>query len=114
MPKFILLLTGSGDYATFSPAQNEAALKVYMEWTQKLHTDGSFLHAERLSGQAKTIHPGPNPEVTDGPFAESKEAVAGYYAITAADFDDATKIALGCPHTQYGGYVQVHGVYEMK
>jgi len=114
MSKFILLLTGQGNYATLSPAENEAALKAYMEWTGQLRSNGNFLDAERLSGQFKVIMPGPNPVVSDGPYAESKEAVGGFFAISAETFEEATNIGLGCPHLKYGGEVQVHGVYEMK
>jgi len=114
MPKFYLLLTGAGDYASFSPSEHEAALKAYMEWTTKLRNDGAFLDAERLSFETRVISPGPSQVITDGPFAESKEAIAGYYAVTADDLDHATKIASGCPHLNYGGKVEIRGVFDMK
>jgi hypothetical protein len=40
--------------------------------------------------------------VLDGPFAESKEVIAGYFVIEAADLDTAVKIASGCPNAEFG------------
>ena len=113
MSKFVLLLTGSGTYASLSPAEHEAALKLYMDWTSKLRADGYFLDAERLADETRLISPGVKPVVTDGPFAESKEAVAGFYAVEAKDLDAATELALGCPHLKYGGYMHVRPVFAM-
>ena len=48
--------------------------------------------------------------VTDGPFAETKEALGGYYLIDAADLDEALAIAKLCP-APYGG-VEVRPVME--
>jgi hypothetical protein len=40
--------------------------------------------------------------VTDGPFSESREVMAGFYTIEAADFDEAVKLALTNPHVSSG------------
>ena len=40
--------------------------------------------------------------VLDGPFAESKEVIAGYFVIEAADLDTAVKIASDCPNAEFG------------
>jgi hypothetical protein len=40
--------------------------------------------------------------ILDGPFAESKEVIAGYFLIEAADLDAAVKIAADCPNAQIG------------
>ena len=48
--------------------------------------------------------------VTDGPFAEVKEALGGYFAIKAVDYDEATKISKGCPHLKYGGWIELRKV----
>ena len=114
MPKFFLILTGEGEYPTMSPAENEAALKAYMEWTGQLRANGTFLDAERLSADIKIINPGPSPVITDGPFAESKEAIGGFFVVNAANIEEAASIGSGCPHLKYGGVVQVRGVYEFN
>ena len=40
--------------------------------------------------------------VTDGPFAESKEVIAGYFIIEADSREEAVEMAKGCPHTEVG------------
>jgi hypothetical protein len=47
--------------------------------------------------------------VTDGPFAESKEAVAGFFVIEAASLAAAVEIANGCPGLDVGQTVEVRG-----
>ena len=114
MPKYYLLLTGEADYAPLSPAEGEATLKAFMDWSGSLAAEGRLLAAERLSNEEfKILRPGANPLSTDGPYAESKEAIGGYFAITAADVEEAAKIASGCPHLQHGGSIQVRGVYAV-
>jgi hypothetical protein len=48
--------------------------------------------------------------VTDGPFAESKEAVAGYFLLDIAGLDEAVAIAQECPGLPYGARVEVRPV----
>ncbi|HLQ55446.1 MAG TPA: YciI family protein, partial [Streptosporangiaceae bacterium] len=40
--------------------------------------------------------------VTDGPFAEAKEVIAGYFIIEAGSLDEAVQIAAGCPNAEFG------------
>jgi hypothetical protein len=49
--------------------------------------------------------------VTDGPFAETKEALGGYYLVEAADLDEATEIAKHCP-AAFGG-VEVRPIWVL-
>jgi hypothetical protein len=50
--------------------------------------------------------------VLDGPFAESKEVIAGYFIIEAPDLDAAVKIAAGCPNAEFGS-VEVREIVPM-
>jgi hypothetical protein len=51
--------------------------------------------------------------VADGPFAESKEAVGGYFYLQVVDENEALEIARQCPGLQYGAIVEVRPVAEM-
>jgi len=51
--------------------------------------------------------------VSDGPFAETKEQLGGFYLIDAKDLDEATAMAGMMPHLAYGGSVEVRPVREM-
>jgi hypothetical protein len=49
---------------------------------------------------------------TDGPFAETKEALAGYLLFEAADLDAAVELAAGIPAARLGGAIEVRPVVE--
>ena len=51
--------------------------------------------------------------VTDGPYAEAKEVIGGYYLIAASDYAAAVKISEGCPHLKYGGRIEVREIEQM-
>jgi hypothetical protein len=48
--------------------------------------------------------------VSDGPFAESKEAIGGYFLLDVPSLDEAVAIAQGCPGLPYGVQVEVRPV----
>ena len=48
--------------------------------------------------------------VLDGPFSETKEIIGGYFAIQAEDYDEAVRLAEGCPHLDYGGLIELRQV----
>ena len=50
--------------------------------------------------------------VTDGPFAESKEAIGGYFLLRVKDRNEAAEIAKECPALKYGLTVEVRPVAE--
>ena len=53
---------------------------------------------------------GKNRVVSDGPFAESKEAIGGYFLLDVASLDEAVAIAQECPGLPYGIRVEVRPV----
>lgn len=112
MPRYFILLIGSGDYATLSPDQQQKVLADYMAWRESLIQKRVYVDAERLGPECRIIEPGPKPVAMDGPFAESKEFVAGYFVVQTANIDEAVELAYGCPHLQHVGYIQVRGVFE--
>jgi hypothetical protein len=50
--------------------------------------------------------------VVDGPFAEAKEAIGGYFFLRVADIEEATEIAQRCPSLAHGMTVEVRPVAE--
>lgn len=110
MPQYMLLLyddpTG---WAKLSPDQMQKAIEKYMAWTKKPFTKDS----QRLAQDAGRVirSQGGKPKATDGPYSETKEILGGYYTIVAANYDEAVKLALGHPHLEYGGTVEVRQVY---
>jgi hypothetical protein len=77
----------------------------HLEFNNRLRKSGNWIEAEALqpanTSRNVRIRRG-KPSVTDGPFAESKELVAGFYLIEARDIDEATRIASEIPSAPLG------------
>lgn len=75
-------------------------------WRQKLESQKKIVSTgNRLSKRGRVIKA--NNVVTDGPYAEIKEVLAGFMVITAEDFEEAVAIAKECPIILSGGNVEI-------
>ena len=88
---------------------------VYEEYAA-VSRDKATKHGAQLMGTdtAKTVRVKAGETlVTDGPFAETKERLGGYYLVEADSIDDAAKLAAKIPSARLGGSVEVRQVVEM-
>ena len=95
-------------------AETEAFLKGYQRFNDELIAAGAMLSAERLqpTETSATVRVENGRMVaTDGPFAETKEQLGGYYLIEALDRDEAFAWAAKIPHATEG-HVEVRPVFE--
>jgi hypothetical protein len=105
--RFLCLIFLNEDEMDALPADEMHGLNVgHLALNEELRADGRLVEAEALepAAAAVTVRPrrGRPTTVTDGPFAESKELVAGFYLIEAADRDEAIAIAARFPGAQHG------------
>lgn len=77
-----------------SPEQLQEYMKMYHDWVNGIIAQNKFNGGVGLSTEGKVIR---KEVVTDGPYAEIKESIAGYIMIKANNFDDAVAIAKQCP-----------------
>jgi hypothetical protein len=98
-----------------SPDEYLARTKTYMAWTDKIRAEGRHKAGQKLTDDPGKVirQAGGRVTVTDGPYAESKEVVGGYYMITAKDYEEACRVAEGCPHLLYGGRIEVRQIHEL-
>jgi hypothetical protein len=85
-------------------------------WGATLRARGALVAAEALQPvqTAKVVRVrGGKSTVTDGPFTETKELLAGFYIIEAADFEAALKVAAGIPPAREGS-IEVRPVRELE
>src|SRR5438034_11321121 len=90
-------------------------MQEYMAFTQDLVTSGKFKAGDRLESSAgtRTVRVRNGKTVTtDGPFAETKEQLGGYYIVDAKDLDEAVAIAARIPGARTGS-VEVRAVTSM-
>lgn len=99
--------TSPDAYKGLSPEQRQQLMQQWNEWYDGLAADGKVQHGQPLEPQGRVVT---ERRVVDGPFAEAKEAVGGYFMLTVADLDEATAIAQKCPSLRYGMSVEVRPV----
>jgi len=110
MEKYMFIFIG-GDVSHLSPEAQQAQMQKWFEWVQKLQNEKRYVSGEALLPGGKTIK-GPKKAVTDGPFAEGKEVVGGYFVVFAKDLAEATEMAKQCPDYEIGGIVEVREVMK--
>ena len=96
--KYMLLIYGTEN--AWTDAERQDCYKESTELTHQLHSNGQYLAANPLhsvtTATSVRIREGKR-LVTDGPFAETREQLGGYFLIDAKDLDDAINIAASIP-----------------
>lgn len=91
--EFLLLSRGQWDPAK-SKAEIQAAIDAFYHWYEALVAEGRFKPGQRLATGGRVVS---SAGITDGPFAETKELIGGYWFIVAADLDEAAALAARNP-----------------
>jgi hypothetical protein len=110
--EYILLFRGTQWDKGLSPEETQKALGQFMAWFERLTQQGKLKVGQPLAHEGKIISGKNGRTVADGPFAESKEAIGGYFLLQVADFDEAVAIARECPILEFGSTVEVRPVAE--
>jgi len=84
------------------------------KWTNELVESGEFVDAVGLAAPVHTRRVGMDNVVTDGPYAETAEVLAGYTIVDCASFDRATEIAAKLNDTPAPGYVRARGYVDIR
>ncbi len=100
-------------YERLSPAERKASLDRWNAWYDSIAGEGKMQHGHPLQAGGRVVSGRRSAAVLDGPFSEAKEAIGGYFLITARDLDEATAIARRCPNLEYGMSVEVRPVAEV-
>ncbi len=115
MPQYMLLIYGPAG-RTPSPEEMAAEMPRWNEYTQGLQDAGIMRAGDALHGtdSATTVRVRDGEtQVTDGPFAETKETLGGYYVIECPDLDTALKHAARMPNITYGS-VEVRPIVDFS
>ena len=103
--QYMLLIYNETPAAPPTEAQSEAIYAEYTAYTDDLRKRGAMVEGAPLAApsSATTVRVrNGNRMVTDGPFAETKEWLGGYYVIEAQSLDHALEAAAMCPGAKYG------------
>ncbi|MEW6160220.1 MAG: YciI family protein [Verrucomicrobiota bacterium] len=109
-PEYMLLFRGTHWDKTLSPEQIQNVMTRWMGWFERLTNQGVVKAGQPLTHEGRIVSGKQGRTVSDGPFAESKEAIAGYFLLQVETLDQAVEIARECPALEYGMTVEVRTV----
>ncbi|AEA26122.1 YciI family protein [Pseudonocardia benzenivorans] len=102
--RYMLLIYGCERYEPGTPGYEDTLVRIG-EYTRELREQGVFLAADPLhpieTATTVRVRDG-DVLVTDGPFAESVEALGGYFVLECRDLDQALELAARCPLAERG------------
>ncbi len=105
MQYLLLIYDKEAASAALPPAELGKMYQDYGAFTQEIIKSGHFVGGNPLQpvAQATTVRVRDGKQsVTDGPFAETKEQLGGYYLVEAKDLDEAISLAARIPSSKYG------------
>ena len=105
---YMLIFRGTDWYKGLSPEEMQQVSDKWMAWFKGLMASGQATAGNPLEREGKIV--GKNRVVSDGPFAESKETIGGYFLLKVNTMDEALAIAKNCPGLPYGIRVEVRAV----
>lgn len=117
MPQYMLLIY---EDPSSSPAQDspqaQQEFQEYGTFTADIQNQGMFVSGAPLqttdTATTVRVQNGGEPVLSDGPFADTKEWLAGYYVVECADLDAATRQAARIPAARHGA-IEVRPVMEI-
>src|SRR5215472_15101212 len=90
---YLLLFRGADWHKGLSPEQIQTVMSQWKNWFETLSAQGKVKGGHPLEPEGKIVSGKKGRVVADGPFAESKEAVGGYFFLQVDSLDEAVKIA---------------------
>jgi len=110
MQYLLMLFAKETEWPSMTPSQQQERLAAYGAFTEALTKAGALASANRLqpTSSATTVRVANGKyQVLDGPYADTKEQLGGYYLIDVPDLDAAISWAARCPAAR-------HGVVEVR
>lgn len=111
MSQFMLFIRNGEESNELSPAEIQQAIQRFSAWARKLREQGKLVAAEKLKDNEGLLLRTRNGQiVVDGPFAETKETIGGYFIVEAGNLDEAVEITKECPALSSGGIVELREI----
>lgn len=107
---YMLIFRGTDWHKGLSAEETQKVASQWMAWFHRLTEQGKAVAGNPLEREGKIVSGKNGRVVADGPFAESKEAIAGYFLLKVKNLDEALAIAKECPGLAHGAAVEVRPV----
>ena len=108
--EYILLFRGTDWHKGLSPEEIQEVVKQMYAWLDRLAAEGKAKSGKPLFPEGKVVSQKKGRSIADGPFAESKEAIGGFFLLEVGSLDEAVEIAKDFPGLNYGATVEVRPV----
>src|SRR5215471_11284556 len=109
---YLLLFRGIDWHKGLSPEEIQNVMNQWKSWFEKLSEQGKVKGGHPLEREGRVVSGREGRVVADGPFAESKETIGGYFLLSVDTLDEAVAIAKQCPGLPYGAIVEVRAIAE--
>ncbi|WP_035612251.1 YciI family protein [Haloferula sp. BvORR071] len=106
---YLLLFRGTDWHLQLSPEEIQRVMGDWGAWFKGLDDQGKLAAANPLENEGAVIS-GKARSVADGPFAEAKESIGGFFLLKVETMEEAMAIAKDCPALPYGITVEVRPV----
>lgn len=116
MQYILLIYANEAELQARNPEENQKIFGEYIAFTAAIRESGHMRAGEPLepSSTATTVRVKSGKTVrTDGPFAETREQLGGFYIVEAKDLDEAVALAARLPAARTGGAVEVRPIMKM-
>ena len=110
--EYLLLFRGTDWHRGLSPEEIQTVMNQWKSWFERWAEQGKVKGGQPLLPEGKLVSGKKGRVVADGPFAESKETIGGYFLLAVQNLDEALAIARECPGLEYGAVVEVRPVAE--
>jgi hypothetical protein len=107
---YMLIFRGTDWFKGLSPEQMQQVFSQWMAWFNRLKDEGRCTAGNPLEPEGRIVSSRNGRIVSDGPFAESKETIGGYFLLNVRTMDEAVAIAQQCPGLPHGIRVEVRPV----
>jgi len=115
MQYLLMIYSNEADYAKLDPATSKKMTEEFETFTKDIVQSGNYKAGDRLrpTSTATTVRVKDGKVMnTDGPYAETREQLGGYYLIEARDLDAALGIAARIPSVRHGyGSIEVRPIW---
>jgi hypothetical protein len=113
MKQFILMLHEQPDqYTGMSPQQMQDVIARYSAWSRDMAQKGHLAGGEKLTddGGRHLKRNAKGAFATDGPYAEAKDVIGGYFVMHANDMAHAEQLSASCPHLQGDNWIEIREI----
>jgi hypothetical protein len=107
----MLFIRNGDEPGQLSPEEIQQAIQRFSAWARKLREQGKLIAAEKLKDNEGLLLSTRNGHiVVDGPFAETKETIGGYFIVEAGNLEQAIELTKECPVLRNGGKVELREI----